>query len=36
LQIRFYQNAVEWQAALREFVQRLQKEDAAPRLAVTK
>jgi hypothetical protein len=36
LQIRFYQNAAEWQAALQEFVQRLQKEDAAPRLAMTK
>jgi hypothetical protein len=36
LQIRFYQNAAEWQAALREFVQRLQEKDAAPWLAIAK
>jgi nucleoside 2-deoxyribosyltransferase len=33
LQIRFYQNAAEWQAAFREFVQRLQKEENFPQLA---
>lgn len=36
LQICFYQNNAEWQAALREFVQRLQKEDAVLRLAMAK
>jgi nucleoside 2-deoxyribosyltransferase len=33
LQIRFYQNNAEWQAALREFVQRLQKKPGLPMLA---
>ena len=36
LQIRFYQNEAEWQAALREFVEHLQEKNGSPQLATTK
>ncbi len=36
LQIRFYQNAAEWQVALEEFVHSLQKEDTLLQFAMTK
>lgn len=36
LQIRFYQNDAEWQAALREFAEHLQEKNGLPQLATTK